>query len=197
MNAERSRTTTISLFLCDAFFVCPIFRYLIDTRWFKQLKKYLGLDLESGSSSERDPSAHPGPIDNSPLFKNEPDEPGEPLELREHMIDELDFVLAPEDAWALLLEEFTLTQGQEPIARKVNNVSMYSFGKVVSQSSIYDGTTKSFCIYVVTSIDPKISMTVFIYTLKRSYSIDISKRKLKIVTSVLGFPTRIKISHSF
>jgi hypothetical protein len=98
-----------------------LFRYLIDTRWFKQLTKYLGLDLESGSSSEGDPSAHPGPIDNSPLFKNEPDESGEPFELREHMIDELDFVLTPEDAWALLLEEFTLTQGQEPIARKVNN----------------------------------------------------------------------------
>ena len=120
------------MFLCHAFFcVSSLFRYLIDTRWFKQLKKYLGLDLESGSSSEGDPSAHPGPIDNSPLFKNEPDEPGEPLELREHMIDELDFVLAPEDAWALLFEEFTLTQGQEPIARKVNNFPLRFVGKAV------------------------------------------------------------------
>jgi ubiquitin carboxyl-terminal hydrolase 4/11/15 len=94
-------------------------RYLIDTRWFKQLKQYLGLDLESGSSSEGDRNSHPGPIDNSPLFKKDPDEASEPGDLREHMIDELDFVLVPEEAWALLVNEFSITQGQLPIARKV------------------------------------------------------------------------------
>ena len=97
------------------------FRYLIDTRWFKQLKKYLGLDLESGLSSEGDISANPGPVDNSPLFKNDPEEPAE---LREHMIDELDFVLVPEDAWKLLVREFSITPGQEPIARKVENSNL-------------------------------------------------------------------------
>ena len=92
-------------------------RYLIDTRWFKQLKKYLGLDLESGTASEGDASVHPGPIDNSPLFDPESEEAGE---LREHLLDELDFVLLPEEAWALLVANFSLTPGQEPIARKVN-----------------------------------------------------------------------------
>ena len=92
-------------------------RYLIDTRWFKQLKKYLGLDLESGTASEGDASVHPGPIDNSPLFDPESEEAGE---LREHLLDELDFVLLPEDSWALLVANFSLTPGQEPIARKVN-----------------------------------------------------------------------------
>ena len=79
----------------------------------------MGLDLEAGSSSEGDRNAHPGPIDNSPLFKPDPDEDSDPGDLREHMIDELDFVLVPDDAWAQLLTEFTITQGQEPIARKV------------------------------------------------------------------------------
>ena len=94
-------------------------RYLLDTRWFKQLKQYLGLDLEAGSSSEGDRSAHPGPIDNAPLFKSESEEGSEPGDLREHMIDELDFVLVPDDAWALLVNAFSITQGQEAIARKV------------------------------------------------------------------------------
>ena len=95
-------------------------RYLIDTRWFKQLKKYLGLDLESGSGSEGDPSSHPGPIDNSALFKADSEEAGD---LREHLLEELDYVLAPEEAWSLLVENFTLTSGQEPIARKVSKLS--------------------------------------------------------------------------
>ena len=93
------------------------FRYLIDMKWFKQLKKYLGLDLESGSAAEGDSSAHPGPIDNSALFK--PPNENEPGELREHLLEELDYSLLPEDAWALLYEHFSLTEGQEPIVRKV------------------------------------------------------------------------------
>ena len=91
-------------------------RYLLDTRWYKQLKKFLGLEREAGSSTEQDPSSHPGPIDNSALFNADSEEPGE---LREHLLEELDYVLVPEDAWSLLVENFTLTSGQEPIARKV------------------------------------------------------------------------------
>ncbi len=89
-------------------------------KWFKQLKKYLGLDLESGSAAEGDSSAHPGPIDNSALFK--PPNENEPGELREHLLEELDYSLLPEDAWALLYEHFSLTEGQEPIVRKVCSV---------------------------------------------------------------------------
>ena len=72
-------------------------------------------------SIEGDVSANPGPVDNSPLFKNDPEEPNE---LREHMIDELDFVLVPDEAWQLLVDEFNITPGQEPIARKVKIIIM-------------------------------------------------------------------------
>ena len=72
-------------------------------------------------SIEGDISANPGPVDNSPLFKNDPEEPSE---LREHMIDELDFVLVPDEAWQLLVDEFNITPGQEPIARKVKIIIM-------------------------------------------------------------------------
>ena len=84
----------------------------MDERWFKRLNKYLGHDSSSiGARKE-----HPGPIDNSALFKADPDEPGE---LREHMIDELDFTLVPEDVWFWLVQEFSIAQDREPIARKV------------------------------------------------------------------------------
>ncbi len=73
-------------------------------------------------SIEGDVSANPGPVDNSPLFKNDPEEPSE---LREHMIDELDFVLVPDEAWQLLVDEFNITPGQEPIARKVKIIIMF------------------------------------------------------------------------
>jgi ubiquitin carboxyl-terminal hydrolase 4/11/15 len=56
---------------------------------------------------------NPGSIDNSALLKPDSDD------LRDHMIDELDFVLVPDEAWNLLVQEFGITSGQEPIARKV------------------------------------------------------------------------------
>ena len=43
-------------------------RYLIDTKWFKQWKKYVGFD-NWDTSYVGDQSANPGPIDNSPLLK--------------------------------------------------------------------------------------------------------------------------------
>ena len=44
------------------------FRYLIDTKWFKQWKKYVGYDSWD-TAFVGDPSAHPGPIDNAPILK--------------------------------------------------------------------------------------------------------------------------------
>lgn len=47
---------------CD---IC--FRYLIDSRWFKQWKKYVGFDSwDMYNVGER--NLYPGPIDNSGLF---------------------------------------------------------------------------------------------------------------------------------
>jgi len=88
--------------------------YLIDSRWFGQLKKYLGLDHSSGT--EGSASAHPGPIDNGPLFQENSETPGL---IKDGLIDELEYVLVPDEAWMALVEEFGLTDGQPPIHRKV------------------------------------------------------------------------------
>ena len=48
-------------------------------------------------------------------------------DIREHMIDELDYVLVHDQAWKILTETFGLTYGQQPIARKVVEHGM--FGK--------------------------------------------------------------------
>jgi hypothetical protein len=105
---------------------CPLSRYLIEARWFKQCKKYLGLsdgDEGGGGGGERPEDAHPGPIDNSHLFKtetvNENGAEKEISELRTHMLEELDYVLVPEESWTRLVELFGLADGQEPIARTV------------------------------------------------------------------------------
>ena len=46
------------------------FRYLIDAKWFKQWKKYVGFDAwDAGSVG--DETVFPGPIDNTPLCKGE------------------------------------------------------------------------------------------------------------------------------
>ncbi len=99
-------------------------RYLIEARWFKQCKKYLGLsDGDEGGGGERSEDAHPGPIDNSHLFKtetiNENGAEKEISELRAHMLEELDYVLVPEESWTRLVELFGLAEGQEPIGRTV------------------------------------------------------------------------------
>ena len=44
-----------------------IYRYLIDTRWFKQWKKYVGYDGDNTYVGKK--GSDPGPIDNSQLFK--------------------------------------------------------------------------------------------------------------------------------
>ena len=49
----------------------PSGRYLVDVRWMKQWKKYVGYDQWDQSNAGLD-SANPGPIDNSNLFKGEP-----------------------------------------------------------------------------------------------------------------------------
>ena len=99
---------------CSGVFQFYIFRYLIDSRWFGQLKKYLGLDHSSGT--EGSASAHPGPIDNGPLFQENSETPGL---IKDGLIDELEYVLVPDEAWMSLVEEFGLTDGQPPISRKV------------------------------------------------------------------------------
>ena len=77
-------------------------RYLVDNHWFKQLKKYVGLE-----GANYDESANPGPIDNKPLFKEDGSE------IRDHLIDELDYALLPEEAWTLVLNRSGSILGSE------------------------------------------------------------------------------------
>lgn len=44
---------------------------------------------------------------------------GDVLAIKEHLIDELDYILVPTEGWNKLVSWYGLTKGQEPIARKV------------------------------------------------------------------------------
>lgn len=44
---------------------------------------------------------------------------GDVLALKEHLIDELDYILVPTEGWNKLVSWYGLMEGQEPIARKV------------------------------------------------------------------------------
>lgn len=121
-------------------------RYLVDSRWYKQWKKYVGFDswdvYNVGESN-----LFPGPVDNSGLFAGivmastiESEQvAGEALGygagfhpfyslpdsdtqvLKEHLIDELDYVLVPTEAWNKLMCWYGSVPGQQPIVRKVGS----------------------------------------------------------------------------
>ena len=71
-------------------------RFLVDMHWFKQASTYLAGE-----------SANPGPIDNKPLWKEDGSD------IRDYMIDEMDYVLVPEEAWDMLVAEFGLEDNLE------------------------------------------------------------------------------------
>ena len=73
----------------------------MDNHWFKQAKTYLAWE-GSFANSVGDELANPGPIDNKPLWKEDGSD------IREHMIGEMDYVLVPEEAWDMLVAEFSL-----------------------------------------------------------------------------------------
>ncbi|KAJ7426114.1 ubiquitin carboxyl-terminal hydrolase 15 isoform X3 [Willisornis vidua] len=93
--------------------------YLVDSRWFKQWKKYVGFDSWD-KYQMGDEDVYPGPIDNSGLLKD-----GDSQSLKEHLIDELDYILLPTEGWNRLVSWYTLMEGQEPIARKVVEQGMF------------------------------------------------------------------------
>uniref|UniRef100_H3DAV3 Ubiquitin carboxyl-terminal hydrolase n=1 Tax=Tetraodon nigroviridis TaxID=99883 RepID=H3DAV3_TETNG len=95
--------------------------YLIDSRWFKQWKKYVGFDSwDMYNVGER--NLYPGPIDNSGLFSGEDQDT---QALKEHLIDELDYVLVPTEAWNKLVSWYSCLDGQRPIVRKVIEHGMF------------------------------------------------------------------------
>uniref|UniRef100_A0A8C9VFV7 Ubiquitin carboxyl-terminal hydrolase n=1 Tax=Scleropages formosus TaxID=113540 RepID=A0A8C9VFV7_SCLFO len=93
--------------------------YLVDSRWFKQWKKYVGFDSWD-KYQMGDQNVYPGPVDNSGLLKD-----GDVLALKEHLIDELDYILVPTEGWNKLVSWYGLTENQEPIARKVVEQGMF------------------------------------------------------------------------
>ncbi|XP_036375809.1 ubiquitin carboxyl-terminal hydrolase 15-like isoform X2 [Megalops cyprinoides] len=93
--------------------------YLVDSRWFKQWKKYVGFDSWD-KYQMGDQNVYPGPVDNSGLLKD-----GDALSLKEHLIDELDYILVPTEGWNKLVSWYGLTESQEPIARKVVEQGMF------------------------------------------------------------------------
>ena len=96
------------------------YRYLIEKKWFHQLKSYVGIEVvDDEDVDDYGPIPLLGQVDNKSLFKEDG------LEIREHMIDELDYILVPEEAWVLLVDKFGIMEGQEPIERKVVEHGMY------------------------------------------------------------------------
>ncbi|XP_006630766.2 ubiquitin carboxyl-terminal hydrolase 4 [Lepisosteus oculatus] len=93
--------------------------FLIDSRWFKQWKKYVGFDSWD-MYNVGEFSLYPGPIDNSGLFSDH-----ETQTIKEHLIDELDYVLVPTEAWNKLLSWYGCVEGQQPIIRKVVEHGMF------------------------------------------------------------------------
>ncbi|XP_060948337.1 ubiquitin carboxyl-terminal hydrolase 15-like isoform X2 [Limanda limanda] len=93
--------------------------YLVDSHWFKQWKRYVGYDSWD-KYQMGDQTVYPGPVDNHGLLRD-----GDVLAIREHLIDELDYILVPTEGWNKLVSWYALTDGQEPIARKVVEQGMF------------------------------------------------------------------------
>uniref|UniRef100_A0A8D3BUR2 Ubiquitin carboxyl-terminal hydrolase n=1 Tax=Scophthalmus maximus TaxID=52904 RepID=A0A8D3BUR2_SCOMX len=93
--------------------------YLVDSHWFKQWKKYVGFDSWD-KYQMGDQNVYPGPVDNSGLLRD-----GDVLAIKEHLIDELDYILVPTEGWNKLVSWYALSEGQEPIARKVVEQGMF------------------------------------------------------------------------
>uniref|UniRef100_A0A673ZSY8 Ubiquitin carboxyl-terminal hydrolase n=1 Tax=Salmo trutta TaxID=8032 RepID=A0A673ZSY8_SALTR len=105
--------------ICASTQSCLGATFLIDSRWFKQWKKYVGFDSwDMYNVGEH--SLYPGPVDNSGLFSDH-----ETQILKEHLIDELDYVLVPTEAWNKFVSWYGCLEGQRPIVRKVVEHGMF------------------------------------------------------------------------
>ncbi|XP_074952299.1 ubiquitin carboxyl-terminal hydrolase 4 isoform X2 [Phalacrocorax aristotelis] len=93
--------------------------YLVGMRWFRQWKKYVGFDSWD-MLGEGDPGLFPGPINNSSLFSDP-----ETQSLKEYLIDELDYVLVPTEAWKKLVAWYGCIDGRQLIERKVVEYGLF------------------------------------------------------------------------
>ncbi|XP_076440276.1 uncharacterized protein LOC143279875 isoform X2 [Babylonia areolata] len=95
--------------------------FLLEINWFKRWKEYVGYDAWD-TVNTGNVSSHPGPIDNSVLFKDRTEEDVNDTgssQLKELLVDELDYVLVPEQAWIMLVNMYGLVPNQKPIKRYV------------------------------------------------------------------------------
>lgn len=115
---------------------------MVDVRWFKQWKLYVGYDYWNQYNAGQE-SAVPGPIDNTDLFKGtyfvgfitclviwrlyfiltSADESF--TDLKPNMIDELDYHLLPSVTWVMLSTWYGIADGQDPVERKVISQGQY------------------------------------------------------------------------
>jgi len=87
--------------------------YLLDAKWFRTFKQFVGID-----NSDRSESAiNPGPIDNSLLLDESL------TSLKPDLVECLDYVAVPSSIWTLLHSWYGLKENQSPIERKVINVA--------------------------------------------------------------------------
>ncbi|KAL6490639.1 hypothetical protein MHYP_G00009840 [Metynnis hypsauchen] len=93
--------------------------YLVDSCWFKQWKKYVGFDSWDKYSVGMN-DVYPGPVDNSGLLQDT-----DSNSIKNHLIDELDYILLPTEGWYKLISWYGLAEGQKPIARKVIVCGMF------------------------------------------------------------------------
>ncbi|XP_077488380.1 ubiquitin carboxyl-terminal hydrolase 15-like isoform X1 [Amblyomma americanum] len=94
--------------------------YMIDKKWFNQWKRYVGYDSWETSNNIGEQTTHPGPIDNAPLLKE--DNSGD---IKDHLIEDLDYLLLSNEAWDKMLAWYGLMPGQAPLPRKVIEVGLF------------------------------------------------------------------------
>ena len=108
-------------------------RFLVDIRWMKQWKKYVGYYLQDQSSAGKE-SASPGPLDNSRLLTgtsknamryNIIELKGNACltfidgSLRDGLTKDTDYCLLPESAWNKLFVWYGISSGSKVILRCV------------------------------------------------------------------------------
>ena len=124
LKTELQRLVNKSLVQGDAWF-------LLDIHWFRQAKKYIGREesLVASGGTVGGESDNPGPIDNKPLWKEDGSD------IREHMINELDYIQVPEEAWHMLVAEFGLKDNVVGISSAVKR-NVVEHGMFVKQFKV-------------------------------------------------------------
>ena len=96
--------------------------YVINVRWFKRWKRYVGYDKWDISNAGNE-EIKPVPIDNSSLLNQ--------CKLKRYQVDEIDYKLVPEEAWYKLLSWYGISRDSIGIRRKV-----IEYGKCVKQCKV-------------------------------------------------------------